>query len=96
MDGKVDFYYSNNNSQDYKNLSYLPFKNPVSGDGSNPEPEKYSYLSADLTWKFPEKVHGGNKAKFSFNNNNNSSAYFKDTSNNNRFVDVYQTNTFQL
>ena len=93
---QVDYsYYSNNNGQDYKNLSYLPFKNPVSGDGSNLNRKNILTAQTDLTLKFPEKFTVEAGAKFSFSNSNNSSAYFKDTGNNNRFVDVYQTNTFR-
>lgn len=88
-------YYSNNNKQDYKNLSYLPLLDPVSGDGNSLNRKNIITAQTDLTLKFPKKFTVEAGAKFNFSNSNNSSEYYKDTGTNIRFLDTYQTNTFK-
>lgn len=93
---QVDYsYYSNNNKQDYKNLSYLPLLDPVSGDGNSLNRKNIITAQTDLTLKFPKKFTVEAGAKFNFSNSNNSSEYYKDTGTNIRFLDTYQTNTFK-
>jgi len=88
-------YYRNNNTQLYKNYSFQPPLNTVTGDGINHNNKNIFVFQTDLTLKLPASftLEAGFKATFS--NSNNSAAYFKDTGNSIRFADIYQTNTFR-
>lgn len=88
-------YYGNRNTQFYKNTYYLSTRLPVSGDGINNSDKNIFLLQTDLTLKFKKSltVEAGFKATIS--NSKNSSNYTKDTGNNIKFVDTYQTNTFK-
>ncbi len=88
-------YYNNNNTQLYRNYTFLPPLNTVTGDGSSNNKKNIFVLQTDITLKLPAKYTLEAGLKLTASNSNNSSAYFKDTGNNNRFVDIYQTNSFK-
>ena len=88
-------YYRNRNTQLYKNYSYLPAKPTVSGDGANNNDKNIFVFQTDLTLKFPKSLTLEAGFKATISNSENSSNYFKDTGNNIKFVDVFQTNTFK-
>lgn len=94
----VDFdynYYQNRNTQLYNNISYLPARPVVSGDGVNRNSKNIFVLQSDLTLKFPKKLTLEAGFKASFSDSRNSSTYYKDTGNNIKFIDDFQTNTFK-
>jgi iron complex outermembrane receptor protein len=88
-------YYKNNNDQLYRNSSFLPAVNAVTGDGENRNRKDIFVLQTDLTLKLPKKYTLEAGVKATFSKSENSAAYFKDTGNNIKFVDIYQTNTFR-
>ena len=88
-------YYRNRNLQDYQNLSYLPSRSPVLGDGANNNNKNFIVFKTDLTLKLPRKYTLETGFKTSISNSNNSATYFKDTGNNVKFVDAFQTNSFR-
>ncbi len=88
-------YYRNRNNQLYKNYNYLPAKPTVSGDGANSNDKNIFVFQTDLTLKFPKSLTVEAGFKTTMSKSENSSGYFKDTGNNTRFVDVFQTNTFK-
>ncbi len=88
-------YYKNNNDQLYRNSSFLPAGNGVNGDGENRNRKDIFVLQTDLTLKLPKKYTLEAGVKATFSKSENSAAYFKDTGNNIKFVDIYQTNTFR-
>ncbi|MEP7163402.1 MAG: outer membrane beta-barrel protein [Ferruginibacter sp.] len=88
-------YYKNNNTQLYKNYSFLPSKLTESVDGENRNNKNIFVFQTDLTYKFPKKYTLETGFKATFSNSDNSAVYFKDTGNSIRFADVYQTNTFK-
>ncbi|MBK8611262.1 MAG: TonB-dependent receptor [Chitinophagaceae bacterium] len=88
-------YYRNRNGQQYQNYTYLPARPTVSGDGVNQNDKNIFVFQTDLTYKLPAKftLEAGFKATIS--KSENSSNYTKDTGNQVKFVDTYQTNTFK-
>ena len=88
-------YYRYRNTQFYKNNYYLPVRPAVSGDGVNSTDKSIFLFQTDLTLKLPKSltIEAGFKATIS--NSENSSNYIKDTGNNIKFVDAFQTNTFK-
>lgn len=88
-------YYNNNNDQQYRNIPYMPAGNTISGNGENRNRKNIYVVQSDLTLKLPKKYTLEAGIKTTFSNSSNSSAYFKDTGNNIRFTDSYQTNTFR-
>lgn len=88
-------YYRNHNSQLFQNLSYLPAKPAVTGDGDTRNNKNIFVLQSDLTLKFPQKLTLEAGFKSTNSRSENSSVYFTDTGNNIRFPDIYQTNTFK-
>jgi iron complex outermembrane receptor protein len=88
-------YYGNTNTQLYKNFSYSPPKATVSGDGTNKNDKQIFLFQTDIVLKFPKTLTLEAGFKTTISNSNNSSNYFKDTGNNTRFVDDFQTNTFK-
>ena len=86
--------YKNNNTQLYKNIYFLPAKATVTGDGENKNQKNIFVFQTDLTLKFPTKYTLEAGFKITGSSSDNSSLYFKDTGNNTRFSDIYQTNTF--
>lgn len=88
-------YYRYRNTQMYINNNYLPAIPAVSGDGTNSNTKNIFLFQTDLTLKFPQSLTLETGFKATISNSENSSNYFKDTGNNNRFVDVFQTNTFR-
>ncbi len=88
-------YYRSRNTQLYKNYSYLPAKPTVSGDGAGNIDKNIFVLQTDLTLKFPKSLTLEAGFKATISGSENSSNYFKDTGNNIKFVDAFQTNTFK-
>lgn len=88
-------YYGNRNTQLYKNYYILQPRPTVSGDGVNNNDKNIFLLQSDLVLKLKKSftVEAGFKATIS--NSKNISNYTKDTGNNIKFVDTYQTNTFK-
>ncbi len=93
---QVDYnYFRYRNDQSYKNHNYLPATTTVSGDGANRNIKNIVVLQTDLTLKFPKTITLESGFKATISNSENSADYFKDTGNNIKFVDVFQTNTFK-
>ncbi len=88
-------YYRNNNTQLYSNHYYLPARPTELGDGENKNNKKIFVFQTDLTLKLPKVFTIEAGFKLTNSNSDNSSAYFKDTGNNIKFIDAYQTNTFK-
>lgn len=88
-------YYGNTNNQSYKNFSYSPQRPTVSGDGANKNNKHDFLFQTDLVLKFPASLTLEVGFKTAIGNSQNSANYFKDTGNNTRFVDRFQTNTFR-
>lgn len=88
-------YYKNNNDQQYRNIPYMPAGNTIAGNGENRNRKNIYVVQSDLSLKLPKKFTLEAGIKTTFSNSSNSSAYFKDTGNNIRFTDSYQTNTFR-
>ena len=89
------YYYKNKNNQDYSNFYLLPAFTTTLGNGENKNDKNIFVFQTDLTLKLPKKFTFEAGFKATFSNSNNSAAYFKDTGNAEKFVDVYQTNTFK-
>ncbi len=87
--------YRNNNTQYYKNHSFLPAKATVSGDGENRNDKNIFVFQTDLTLKLRRNYTLESGIKITNSNSENSAQYFMDTGNNIRFRDIYQTNTFK-
>jgi outer membrane receptor protein involved in Fe transport len=88
-------YYGNRNTQSYKNTYYLSPRLPVTGDGINNSDKNIFLLQTDLTLKLKKSLTIETGFKATISNSKNSSNYTKDTGNNIKFVDTYQTNTFR-
>jgi iron complex outermembrane recepter protein len=88
-------YYRYRNTQLYNNNYYLPARPVISGDGVNSNTKNIFLFQTDLTLKFPASLTLETGFKATISNSENSSNYFKDTGNNIRFVDAFQTNTFR-
>jgi len=88
-------YYGNRNTQLYKNNYYLPARPAVSGDGINNNDKNIFLFQTDLVLKLRKSLTIESGFKASISNSKNSSNYTKDTGNNIRFVDDFQTNTFR-
>ncbi len=93
---QVDYnYYGNTNTQLYKNFIYSPPQPTVSGDGANKNDKHVFLFQTDIVIKLPKSLTLEAGFKTTISNSENSSNYFKDTGNNTRFVDDFQTNTFK-
>ncbi len=88
-------YYKNNNTQLYENYQYLPIKPTLIGDGENKNYKKIFVFQTDLILKFPKKYTLEAGLKITNSNSDNSATFYKDTGNNIRFIDPFQTNTFK-
>ena len=88
-------YYGNTNTQLYKNFNYAPPVPTVSGDGANKNHKHVFLFQTDLILKLQESLTLETGFKITISNSENSANYFKDTGNNIRFVDGFQTNTFR-
>ncbi len=87
-------YYGNRNTQFYKTNYYLPATPYVSGDGINNNDKNIFVLQTDLVLKLPKSLTIETGFKATISNSKNSSNYVKDTGNNIKFADAFQTNTF--
>jgi outer membrane receptor protein involved in Fe transport len=88
-------YYGNRNTQLYNNNYYLPARPTVIGDGINNNDKNIFLFQTDLVLKLRKSLTFETGFKATISNSKNSSDYLKDTGNNIRFVDSYQTNTFK-
>jgi outer membrane receptor protein involved in Fe transport len=88
-------YYRYHNTQLYNNNYYLPARPVITGDGVNSNAKNIFLFQTDLTLKFPASLTLETGFKATISNSENGSNYFKDTGNNIRFVDAFQTNTFR-
>jgi outer membrane receptor protein involved in Fe transport len=94
--GQLDYnYYRYQNTQMYKNNNLLPATSAVSGDGINSNRKNIFLFQTDLVLKYPKSLTLEAGFKATVSNSQNSSNYTKDTGNNIRFVDAFQTNTFR-
>lgn len=89
------YYYKNKNNQDYTNSYILPAFTSIVGNGENKNDKNIFVAQTDLTLKLPLKFTLETGFKATISNSNNSSQYYKDTGNGQKFMDVYQTNTFK-
>lgn len=88
-------YYRYLNNQLYRNNYFLPLRPGVSGEGINSNIKNIFLFQTDLTIKFQKTMTLEAGFKASISNSDNSSNYTKDTGNNIKFIDVFQTNTFR-
>jgi len=88
-------YYNNRNNQFYKNNYYFPARPTVTGDGANKNDKNIYLFQTDLTLKLPKSLTIETGFKATISSSQNSANYFKDTGNNIRFADAFQTNTFK-
>lgn len=88
-------YYRSRNTQLYKNHTYLPPKPIVTGDGTNSNDKNIFVFQTDLTLKLPAKIAMEAGFKTSISQSETRAMYYKDTGNNIKFMDIYQTNTFK-
>ena len=88
-------YYRYLNKQLYSNNYFLPLRPAVSGEGINSNIKNILLFQTDLSIKFSKTVTLEAGFKATISNSENSSNYTKDTGNNIKFVDVFQTNSFQ-
>lgn len=88
-------YYNNRSNQQYSNIFYTPAVASLLGDGINKNSKNIYVAQTDLTLKFLQKFTLETGFKATISRSNNSSQYFKDTGNQVKFVDEYQTNTFK-
>jgi iron complex outermembrane receptor protein len=94
--GQLDYnYYRYQNTQMYKNSNMLPATAAVSGDGINSNRKNIFLFQTDLILKYVKSLTLEAGFKATVSNSQNSSNYTKDTGNNIRFVDAFQTNTFR-
>ncbi len=89
------YYYKYKNNQDYSNFYLLPAFITTTGNGENRNDKNIFVLQTDLTLKLPAKFTLETGFKATISDSKNSSEYFKDTGNGEKFVDLYQTNTFK-
>ncbi|MEO7523283.1 MAG: outer membrane beta-barrel protein [Ferruginibacter sp.] len=93
---EVDYYYyKNKNNQNYTNFYVLPAYLSTIGNGENKNDKNIFVFQTDLTLKLPAKFTLETGFKATFSNSRNSAEYFKDSGNGEKFVDLYQTNTFK-
>ncbi len=93
---EVDYYYyKNKNNQEYINAYLLPAYAATLGNGENKNDKNIFVFQTDLTLKLPAKFTLETGFKATLSNSRNSAEYFKDTGNGQKFVDLYQTNTFK-
>ncbi|MBK8519643.1 MAG: TonB-dependent receptor [Chitinophagaceae bacterium] len=88
-------YYGNTNTQLYNNFSYSPPMPTVSGDGVSKNNKHVFLFQTDLVLKLQGALTLEAGFKTTISNSENSADYFKDTGNNIRFVDGFQTNAFK-
>jgi iron complex outermembrane receptor protein len=88
-------YYKNNNTQSYQNYQYLPVKPTLIGEGENKNYKKIFVFQTDLILKLPKKYTVEAGIKVTNSNSDNSATFYKDTGNNIRYIDPFQTNTFK-
>lgn len=88
-------YYKYRNNQLYQNNYFLPVRPAISGEGINSNIKNIFLFQTDLTLKLPKKLTLEAGFKTTISNSKNSSNYTKDTGNNIRFTDAFQTNTFR-
>jgi outer membrane receptor for ferrienterochelin and colicin len=88
-------YFRNRNTQLYANHTYLPARPIVLGDGASHIDKHIFVLQTDLVIKFAKSLTLEAGFKATISNSENRSSYFKDTGNNVKFVDIFQTNTFK-
>ena len=88
-------YYRYRNTQLYNNNYYLPARPDISGEGVNNNDKSIFLFQTDLVLKLPKSLTLETGIKATVSNSENSSNYVKDTGNNIKFVDAFQTNTFK-
>jgi hypothetical protein len=88
-----NFIYDNN--QTFQNNYFIPIKPTVLGDGSNRNNKKIFSFQSDLTLKLKHRITLEMGVKLGNSISKNAANYFKDTGNQIRIVDYFQTNTYQ-
>lgn len=89
------WHYQYHNLQQYRNEFQLPVVRYFSGDGINNNRKDNFTFQSDLTLKLPKKYTLETGIKLNTGISNNQAEYFKDTGNQVRIVDGFQTNTYE-
>jgi hypothetical protein len=83
------------NSQQYTNNYYVPIIATLNGDGNNDNDKKIYSFQSDLVLKLKHGYTFETGLKLSNSNSNNKSLFYKDSANQNRQIDLFQTNTYK-
>ena len=83
------------NNQQYTNNYYVPIIATLNGDGNNDNHKKICSFQSDLVLKSKHGYTFEIGLKLSNSNSNNKSLFYKDSANQNRQVDNFQTNTYK-
>ncbi len=87
-------YYKNDNGQLYDNISIIPRKNTLFGDGIILNKKNILAFKSDLVLKTKNKITVEAGAKINYSASNNNALYFGDSSTG-KFVNSFQTNAFK-
>lgn len=82
------------NSQQYTNNYNIPSIANLNGDGDNDNDKKIFSFQSDLVLKSKHGYTFETGLKLSNSNSSNKSLYYKDSANQNRQIDYFQTNTY--
>ena len=89
------WHYQYHNLQQYRNEFQLPLVRYISGEGTNNNKKGNFTFQTDLTLKLPKKYTLETGIKLNTGISNNQADFFKDTGNQIRVVDGFQTNTYE-
>ncbi len=87
-------YYKNDNNQLYDNITIIPRKNTLFGDGSILNKKNIVAFKSDLVLKTKNKYTIETGTKLNISASNNRAAFYADSSTG-RYLNTYQTNTFK-
>ena len=89
------WHYQYDNRQSYLNQQSIPFAIQVSGDGINKNRKDNVTIQSDLTLKLPSKYTLETGIKLNSGISNNQAEFYKDSGNQIRTIDRFQTNTYE-
>ncbi len=87
-------YYKNDNGQLYDNVSIVPQKNTLFGDGVILNKKNILAFKSDLVFKTKSKITIETGTKINYSASNNNALYFADSSTG-KYLNSFQTNSFK-
>jgi hypothetical protein len=91
----IDYsYYKNDNGQLYDNISIIPQKNTLFGDGTILNKKNIVAFKSDLVLKTKNKITIEVGTKINYSASNNNALYFADSSTG-KYLNTFQTNAFK-